>query len=228
MKWSSSAWASADPSVGSVPAPSSSRRTSVPGPGPLHDPDDRAQVARERRQGLRDRLLVADVGEDVAEHRQHRAGLGRDVEPGLVHQGEQPEGPHRDRLAAGVGPRDDERRVAVAEPDVDRHDAPGEPRVARRQQDDLLVRGRRGAHRRPCPRPAAPSPSRSRTARAPRASPRASSRWPRPARSARRGSGRPPRPPRPAPRARRCPAPRRRAAPRTASGRCPTRRAPRP
>ena len=32
MKWSSSAWASADPSVGSVPAPSSSRSTSVPGP----------------------------------------------------------------------------------------------------------------------------------------------------------------------------------------------------
>ena len=68
------------------------------------------------------------------------ARLGRDVEPGLVHQGEQPEGAQRDRLAAGVGARDDERRVAVAEPEVDRHDAPGEPRVARREQDDLLVR----------------------------------------------------------------------------------------
>ena len=32
MKWSSSAWASAEPSVGSVPAPSSSSSTSVPGP----------------------------------------------------------------------------------------------------------------------------------------------------------------------------------------------------
>ena len=32
MKWSRSAWASAEPSVGSVPAPSSSSRISVPGP----------------------------------------------------------------------------------------------------------------------------------------------------------------------------------------------------
>ena len=32
MKWSSRAWASAEPSVGSVPAPSSSSRTSVSGP----------------------------------------------------------------------------------------------------------------------------------------------------------------------------------------------------
>src|SRR5258705_479433 len=32
MKWSRSAWASAEPSVGSVPAPSSSSSTSVPGP----------------------------------------------------------------------------------------------------------------------------------------------------------------------------------------------------
>ena len=86
MKWSRSAWASADPSVGSVPAPSSSSSTSVPGPGVLDDPDDRAQVARERRQRLGDRLLVADVREHVAQHRQLRAGRGRDVEAGLVHQ----------------------------------------------------------------------------------------------------------------------------------------------
>ena len=32
MKWSSSAWASAEPSVGSVPAPSSSSSTRQPGP----------------------------------------------------------------------------------------------------------------------------------------------------------------------------------------------------
>ena len=50
-------------------------------------------------------------------------GLGRDVEPGLVHEGEQPERPQRDGLAAGVGPGDHERRVAVAEPEVDRHHA---------------------------------------------------------------------------------------------------------
>ena len=43
-------------------------------PGRLDDPDDRAQVAREGRQRLGDRLLVADVGEDVAEDRQPAAG----------------------------------------------------------------------------------------------------------------------------------------------------------
>ena len=96
----------------------------MPGPGGLDDPGDRAEVAGERREALGDRLLVADVGEDVAEDRQPRAGLGRDVEAGLVHEGEQAERPQRDGLAAGVRPGDDERRVAVAEPDVDR-DRPG-------------------------------------------------------------------------------------------------------
>ena len=64
-------------------------------------------------------------------------GGGRDVQPGLVHQAEQPERAQRDGLAAGVRAGHDERRVAVAEPDVDRHDPPAEPGVAGRQQDDL-------------------------------------------------------------------------------------------
>ena len=128
MKWSSRAWASADPSVGSVPAPSSSSSTSVPGPGRLDDPRDRAQVAGERRERLRDRLLVADVGEDVAPDRQAAARRGRDVQAGLVHEAEQPEGPQRDGLAAGVRAGHDERRVAVAEADVDRDDPAGQAR----------------------------------------------------------------------------------------------------
>ena len=137
MKWSRSAWASAEPSVGSVPAPSSSSRTSVPGPGGLDDPGDRAEVARERRERLGDRLLVADVGEDVAEDRQPRAGRGRDVEPGLVHEREQAERPQRDGLAAGVRAGHDERRVAVAEADVDRDDAAGQAGMAGAEEDDL-------------------------------------------------------------------------------------------
>ena len=92
----------------------------MPGPGRLDDPGDRAEVARERREALGDRLLVADVGEDVAEDRQPRAGLGRDVEAGLVHQAQQAERPEGDGLAAGVRAGHDERRVAVAEPDVGR------------------------------------------------------------------------------------------------------------
>ena len=91
-----------------------------PGAGQPDDPDDRPQVAAERREGLRHRLLVADVGEDVAEDRERAAGGGGDVEPRLVHEREQPDGPQRDRLAAGVRARDDERRVVAAEPDVDR------------------------------------------------------------------------------------------------------------
>ena len=113
-----------------------------PGPGRLDDPDDRAQVTRERRQRLRDRLLVTDVGEDVAPDREPAAGLGRDVEPGLVHQAEQTERPERDRLAAGVRSGHDERRIAVAEPDVDRDDPAAQPRVPGRQEDRLGAVGR--------------------------------------------------------------------------------------
>ena len=137
MKWSSSAWASAEPSVGSVPAPSSSSRTSVPGPAAstIRVIERRWPENVERRLG--DRLLVADVGEDVAQDRQARAGRGRHVEPGLVHEREQAERPQRHGLAAGVRTGDDERRVAVAEPDVDRDHAAGEARVAGAEQDDL-------------------------------------------------------------------------------------------
>ena len=90
------------------------------GSGRLDDPDDRAEVPGERRQRLGDRLLVADVGEDVAPDRQPAAGRRRDVEAGLVHQAQQAERPQRDRLAAGVRSGHHQRGVAVAEPDVDR------------------------------------------------------------------------------------------------------------
>ena len=116
-----------------------------PRAGVLDDPDDRAQVPRERRQGLGDRLLVADVREHVAQHRQLRAGRGRDVEAGLVHEAQEPDGAQGDGLAAGVGAGDHERRVAVAEPEVDRDDATGEPGMARGQQHDLGPVGGLGA-----------------------------------------------------------------------------------
>ncbi len=75
---------------------------------------------------------------------QPAAGRRRDVEAGLVHQAEQPEGPQRDGLATGVRPGHDQRREAVAQADVDRHDAPAQTGVAGRQQDDL---GSIGGHR---------------------------------------------------------------------------------
>ena len=114
----------------------------MPGPGRLDDPDDRAQVARERREALGDGLLVADVGEDVPEYRQARAGLGRHVEPGLVHQRQQPQRAQGDGLAAGVRTGDHQRRVAVAETEVDRHDPAAQPRMAGAEEHDVGPIGR--------------------------------------------------------------------------------------
>ena len=108
-----------------------------PRPGRLHDPDDRAKVAGEGRQRLRDRLLVADVGEDVTPDRQPAAGRRRDVQARLVHDAEQAQGPQGHRLAAGVRAGHDQGRVAVAEPDVDRDDLAGQARVPGGQQHDL-------------------------------------------------------------------------------------------
>jgi hypothetical protein len=67
------------------------------------------------------------------------------MQPGLVHQRQQPERPQGHGLAARVRARDKQRREPVAEADVDRHDPPGEPRVARGQQDDLWPFGGLGA-----------------------------------------------------------------------------------
>ncbi len=107
------------------------------GAGLGDDPDDRAEMAGEGRQGLRDRLLVADVGEHVAPDREPAPSLGRDVEAGLVHQAEQPERAQGDGLAAGVGAGHDERRVAVTEPDIDRDDTARQAGMPGRQQHDL-------------------------------------------------------------------------------------------
>ncbi len=145
MKWSRSAWASAEPSVGSVPGAELVEQDERVRSRRLDDRRDPAQVAGERRERLRHRLLVADVGEDVAPDRQAAAGGGRDVQTRLVHQAQQPQRPQGHGLAAGVRPGDDERRVAVADPDVDGDHLAREARVAGGQQDDLGTVGRLGA-----------------------------------------------------------------------------------
>ena len=117
----------------------------MPGPRLGHDRRDPPQVARERRQRLRHRLLVPDVGEHVAPHRQATAGLGRDVETRLVHQAQQPERAQGDGLAAGVRAGDDEGRVAVADADVDRDDATAQTGMSRGEQHDLGPVGGLGA-----------------------------------------------------------------------------------
>ena len=106
-------------------------------------------MAAERGQRLRHGLLVADVGKDVRQHRQPRARVGGYVQPGLVHQAQQAQGPQRDRLAAGVRAGDEQRRVVAAEPNVDRHHVTGQAGVARAEQDDLRPFGdvgRNGIH----------------------------------------------------------------------------------
>ncbi len=110
-----------------------------------HDRRDPPQVARERRQRLRDRLLIPDVREHVAPHGQATAGLGGDVETGLMHQAQEPEGPQGDGLATGIRAGHDEGRVAVADTDVDRDDATAQTGVACRQQHDLGPVGGLGA-----------------------------------------------------------------------------------
>ena len=76
-------------------------------------------MAGESGKRLLDGLLVADIGEDIVEHRQFRAALGRDVQPALGHHHQQADGFERDGLAAGVRAGDDNGARAGSQVDVD-------------------------------------------------------------------------------------------------------------
>ena len=106
------------PRPGSVPAASSSRRTSDSLGRPLEDPDEVAHVRGEGREAHRDRLLVADVDEDLVEDRQRRLVGGR-PQPALVERRGEAERLQGDGLAARVRPADHERPQR-AELEVDR------------------------------------------------------------------------------------------------------------
>ena len=109
--------------------------------GFLHDPGDGPEMARERGQGLRDRLLVTDISEHVTPDGQAAARGCRDVQAGLVHEAQQAERAQGDRLAARVRPGDDEGGVAVPQPDIDRDRPTRESRMPGRQEDDLAALG---------------------------------------------------------------------------------------
>ena len=83
------------------------------------DPGERAQVTREGREAHRDRLLVADVDEDVVEDRQRRL-VGRWAQTALVERRGEPERLQRDRLPARVRARDD-HGAELSEVELDRH-----------------------------------------------------------------------------------------------------------
>ena len=59
-----------------------------------------------------------------------RARAGRDVHPALRHRGQQSDGLEHDRLAAGVGPGDQQQIEVIAQPHVDGHDLIGQLRHA--------------------------------------------------------------------------------------------------
>ena len=86
------------------------------------DADEVGHVRGERGQRLLDRLFVADVRKDLAEHRDLAALVRRNEHAGARHQRKQTDGFERDRFAAGVGSGDDQRVVAVSDPNGDRHD----------------------------------------------------------------------------------------------------------
>ena len=98
--------------------------------GRVEDRDEVPDVAGERREAHGDRLLVADVAQDLVEHGQC-GFVGRWAQPALVQYGSEPERLQRDRLAAGVRAADHDR-TEVAGLEVDRHCGGGvEQRVPR-------------------------------------------------------------------------------------------------
>ena len=110
-------------------------------------------MAGERREAHRDRLLVADVGEDGVEDGK-RGLVGGRPEPALVQQRREAERLQRDGLAARVRARDDER-PQVAELEVDRHRCGRvEERVPRAEKDDVVTDRDLGAPPRPREGPA--------------------------------------------------------------------------
>ena len=109
----------AAPSVGSVPAPSSSSRTRLLASAAVKDGGDARNVRAERAERLFQALLVADVGEDVMENRHVAALAGRDVHARLGHQAEQARRFETDRFAAGVRAGDDEQVEAETQANID-------------------------------------------------------------------------------------------------------------
>ena len=111
---------------------------------------DVRHVRRKRGQRLLDRLLVADVGEHMVEHRQFALLARRNHQPARGHQRQQADGFQRDGFAAGVRAGNHQRveRCAQFQRDGHRRFRP-EQRVARPVQPNppaVVHFGDAGAH----------------------------------------------------------------------------------
>ena len=76
-------------------------------------------------------LPVAHIGIDAVEHREDAAVIRRYLQSRLVHQREQPDRLHGDRLAAGVRTRYDQNRPVRTNAHIHRHGVPAQHRMAR-------------------------------------------------------------------------------------------------
>ena len=89
---------------------------------PLEDVAQRSHVRREGRQARRDRLAVADVGKDLAEHRELGLGTQGWNDTALRQQADQADGLDQHRLAAGVGAGHEQSEFIGSERQVERDD----------------------------------------------------------------------------------------------------------
>ncbi len=101
-------------------------------------------MRREARQAHSNRLLIADLDENVVEDRQLRLDRGG-AKPRLVEDHREPDRLQRDGLAARVRPADHDRTEPV-ELEIDRHGRCRiEQRMSRRDQADIVADGHPGS-----------------------------------------------------------------------------------
>jgi len=90
--------------------------------GAFENADQLSDMPRKGREGLLNRLLVADIRKNVPENAQTGTGLGRDLQPSLRHQHHKTDRFQRYSLAAGVGTGEHDRKGLPIQLKVDRYD----------------------------------------------------------------------------------------------------------
>ena len=107
--------------------------------GPGHDVLQICDVGAEGGQRLLDALLIADVRVDSVEPGE-MGFIGRHVQPGLGHHGQQAHRFQSNGLASGVGAGDQHHPLAPVQIDADRHHVSGEQGVAGANEFQIAVR----------------------------------------------------------------------------------------